>query len=167
MVNFWDVLGGSSQDLDTWLITMASIIEVLPSRVSHKWLALAPSPTTSPESGWVPSLSPSPDFPKRPRDWARRQPPKHSASVVLKDDTSTHRTGFVSELLVGDITKRRLSCSICLCLCINMYKKIDVSIYMGARCTFLVPPPPHPHGMVPPVPHSTGSNSSSASTSTT
>ena len=41
-------------------------------------------------------------------------------------------------------------------------------LYMGARCTFLVPPPPpHPHGMVPPIPHSTGSNSSSASTSTT
>ena len=39
-------------------------------------------------------------------------------------------------------------------------------IYMGARCPFLVPPP-HPHGMVPPIPHSTGSNSSSASTSTT
>ena len=34
-------------------------------------------------------------------------------------------------------------------------------------CALHVPGPPPPHGMVPPVPHSTGSNSSSASTSTT
>ena len=42
-----------------------------------------------------------------------------------------------------------------------------ISIYMGARCTFLVPPPPPPWYGPPPVPHSTSSNSSSTSTSTT
>ena len=59
----------------------------------------------------------------------------------------------------------------------------DMALHLSAQCTTpkstadvyiwvrvarsWSPPPPHPHGMVPPIPHNTGSNSSSASTSTT
>ena len=57
---------------------------------------------------------------------------------------------------------------------IYIYIYTYFSIYMGADCTFLAPPPPlPPHGMVPtpiprPVPRSTSSNTrSTTSTSTT
>ena len=60
-----------------------------------------------------------------PRDSARRQPPKHSASVVLKDDTSFWKGRFFG---VGvDTTKRKISF---LYLSIYIYTYIRICIYV-------------------------------------
>ena len=83
---------------------------------------------------------------------------RKSLSKLLRSPSLLRNRCFVGKTTLQ--VKPALGNYIYLCIYIFM-----LYIYMGARCTFLVPPPPpHPHGM---VPHSTSSNSSSTSTSTT